>query len=220
MIHRPGKVIALFVLSLATLPAGAFAAAQSSCRLPARIEAAPCAKREASRGEAGDFDYYILSLSWSPAFCNSAAGRRHGTQCRDNRFGWVVHGLWPQYEKARGVTPPWPQYCASVAPLPAPLLRRHLCTLPDAQLMQCQWAKHGSCSGFSDPADYFAAIEALRSRFVLPEPSGSAADLSRAVAAANPGLRRSHVRVVRKDGRIAELRICLSRNLQQTVNCG
>ena len=58
------------------------------------------------KGEAGVFDYYVLALSWSPAFC---ADRRSGTenaQCGAGRaFGFIVHGLWPQYERG------WPERC-------------------------------------------------------------------------------------------------------------
>lgn len=210
--------LALALLLLAALPA----AAQQGCRLPAQIEVAPCPRSEAPRGAAGDFDYYILAMSWSPAFCDGdPGGAGSPTQCRDNSFGWIVHGLWPQYHKTRGIRPPWPQYCAAVQPVPAELLRRHLCTLPDPQLMQCQWAKHGSCGAFADSAGYFAAIEQIRRRFALPlpEPQMSSAALAAAVIAANPGLDRRHFRVVRRQGRIAELRFCLDRRLVATKPC-
>ncbi|HEX6956416.1 MAG TPA: hypothetical protein VF194_00385 [Ferrovibrio sp.] len=200
--------------------------AAPQCHLPERIAAAPCPHSAAPRGAAGDFDFYILSFSWSPAFCASGAGRRQldPTQCRDNDFGWVVHGLWPQYAKSRAAAagrraPSWPQYCRPVAPVPEPVLRRHLCTLPDPQLMQCEWARHGSCSDFAGPVAYFSAIERLKARFTLPAPAGGSKAFIAEILKANQGLARDALRVVRRDGQIRELQLCLSRDLERTRSC-
>lgn len=47
-------------------------------------------------------DYYMLALSWSPAFCEKQRAQ-YGNNLPDsaqyqcstkNQFGWVVHGLW------------------------------------------------------------------------------------------------------------------------------
>src|SRR3978361_730036 len=63
----------------------------------------------------GEFDFYVLSLSWSPSFCEQASERgnsgRSGAQCGGRPFSFVVHGLWPPYE--RGV----PVYCPRSAEL-------------------------------------------------------------------------------------------------------
>src|SRR3546814_6869806 len=111
----------------------------SSDLLPQQVPVQACNRHEAPRGQPGDFDFYLFSFSWSPAFCATAAGRRSALQCRDNHFGWVLHGLWPQYAASRGITPPWPQYCGPVAPVPEAVLRRHLCATPDPRLLQCEW---------------------------------------------------------------------------------
>ena len=47
----------------------------------------------------GQFDYYVLSLSWSPSFCETATGNARRQQCGARPFSFVVHGLWPQYER-------------------------------------------------------------------------------------------------------------------------
>ena len=48
-------------------------------------------------GEPGRFDYYAVALSWSPAFC---ATHDDPNQCASGRqAGFVLHGLWPQYEQ-------------------------------------------------------------------------------------------------------------------------
>ena len=57
-----------------------------------------------SQGQSGEFDFYVLSLSWSPTFCLTHPGNE---QCSGKGYGFVLHGLWPQY--ARGG---WPASCA------------------------------------------------------------------------------------------------------------
>src|SRR5262249_22498074 len=48
----------------------------------------------------GEFDYYVLSLSWSPSFCETAGGNNaRRLQCGGRPYSFVVHGLWPQYER-------------------------------------------------------------------------------------------------------------------------
>src|SRR4051794_20103111 len=63
----------------------------------------------------GEFDYYVLSRSWSPSFCEAAAergssGRSQQAQCGERPFSFVVHGLWPQYERG------FPEYCQRPSP--------------------------------------------------------------------------------------------------------
>lgn len=218
------KAIGGFLLLLLTaLPD--LAAAQPQCRLPDRITVAPCPNtgREEARGRKGDFDHYILSFSWSPAFCASPAGRHATLQCRDNRFGWVVHGLWPQYASRRAGQS-WPQYCGTVQPVSEPVLRQHLCASPDPRLMQCEWARHGSCSDFATPAEYFAAQSRLAESLILPapQPGQSARAFATALLVANPGrgLERRHVRVMGGgEAEIREIRICLERDLTRFRPC-
>lgn len=213
----------LLLLLLLALPEAA--AAQPQCRLPDRLTAAPCPNlgREEARGRKGDFDHYILSFSWSPAFCASPAGRRATMQCRDNQFGWIVHGLWPQYAERRAGQL-WPQYCEPVAPVPEPVLRRHLCASPDPRLMQCEWAKHGSCSDFATAEEYFTAQNRLAESLVLPAPQQgqSARSFAGAVVAANAerGLARQHLRVVEnREAEIREIRVCVERDLRRFRPC-
>lgn len=220
---RAKAIAGLLILLLAGLPDTG--AAQQNCRLPERITVAPCPDlaREEARGRKGEFDHYILSFSWSPAFCATGAGRRATMQCRDNRFGWIVHGLWPQYAERRAGQL-WPQYCGPVQPVPEPVLRRHLCASPDPRLMQCEWAKHGSCSDFATPEAYFAAQARVAETLVLPEPrpGQSARAFAAAVVAANTGkgLERRHLKVVQgRATEIREIRICLDRDLTRFRPC-
>ena len=50
---------------------------------------------------AGVFDYYLLALSWSPTFCLT---HQKDAQCSGKGYGFVLHGLWPQYTRGG-----WPQ---------------------------------------------------------------------------------------------------------------
>ncbi len=93
---------------------------------------------------------YILAASWSPEHCK-ISGNKGSMQCsgRNGRFGFVLHGLWP--EAAKG---PPPQWCAT-APRPSPdLIRRNLCMTPVPWLLEHEWAKHGSCM-VRKPETYF-----------------------------------------------------------------
>src|SRR5215469_12920657 len=72
----------------------------------------PAATQDRRHDEAGRFDFYLMSLSWSPSYCAAAheGGRSGGMQCRARPYSFVVHGLWPQYEKG------FPEYCKQPAP--------------------------------------------------------------------------------------------------------
>ena len=63
----------------------------------------------AAGGVAGAFDFYVLALSWSPTYCATDA-RPDPEQCDKAGQGFVVHGLWPQYEQG------YPVYCDSALP--------------------------------------------------------------------------------------------------------
>jgi ribonuclease T2 len=110
------------------------------------------------RGEPGKFDFYVLSLSWSPSFCEAEAGKR-GTeeQCRRGRpFAFVVHGLWPQHERG------FPRACVRPAPwVPEPLIRNSLDLMPARALILHEWREHGTCSGLA-PQAYFEAVRSAR----------------------------------------------------------
>ncbi len=98
--------------------------------------------------EPGQFDFYVLSLSWSPSFCAEAA-ERHATarpapQCGARPYSFVVHGLWPQYDKG------FPEYCQSRRRGSITASSRAMLDLmPAPHLIYNEWDKHGTCSGLS-----------------------------------------------------------------------
>lgn len=111
----------------------------------------------------GTFDYYALSLSWSPTYCGSDAGRDDHQQCGMGRaYAFVVHGLWPQYERG------WPQDCrASEKWVPDKLIDAMLDIMPSKKLIIHEWKKHGACSGLA-MRDYFTLTRALFGKLNIP----------------------------------------------------
>ncbi len=167
-------------------------------------------------GTAGDFDYYVLALSWSPNWCALEGDDRNSPQCDDAEdFGWTLHGLWPQYETG------WPEYCRTSFAAPT---RRQTDGMTDIMgtsgLAWHQWNKHGVCSGLSS-TDYFglarraydtvaipAAFRALTKQVTLP-----ASLIEQAFTDKNPNLDPNEVTVTCRSGYIQEVRICLTPDL-------
>jgi len=104
---------------------------------------------------------YTLAISWAPQYCHDHSREPSAAfQCGSgNRFGFTLHGLWPD-----GVGKDWPQYCKSTSLIPREVIAQHLCTTPSAQLMQHEWAKHGTCMAGMTPASYFAKSSGLYAR--------------------------------------------------------
>jgi ribonuclease T2 len=120
----------------------------------------PACDGAASRNVSGDFDFYALAMSWSPDFC-AGRGGNDSEQCGPGRnHGFVLHGLWPQYQKG------FPQYCSSV-PFPSQLKREFPGLFPNDRLYAHEWRRHGTCSGLS-PREYLAAAQKLKRAAPLP----------------------------------------------------
>lgn len=161
----------------------------------------------------GAFDYYVLSLSWSPTFCDKNA-EKSPEQCDGQRhYGFVVHGLWPQNEKG------WPEKCSTEA-LPEELKSSMLDLMPSAKLVGHEWEKHGTCSGL--PAkDYFALVRRafgavkLPADLVKPEKpvTTDLAGIEDRFLSVNPGLTRDGVSVQCKRT-VSEVRVCLDKELK------
>jgi len=157
---------------------------------------------------------YTLAISWSPEYCRSKKGSARDTfQCGGTRpkFGFTLHGLWPD-----GAGKEWPQYCRATAILPEPVIRANLCATPSAQLLQHEWAKHGTCMT-TQPADYFAQSTRLYRALRYPDMAAlsrrplTAGQFASAFAAANPGLRADMMRVTAdRRGWLDEVWLCLS----------
>ncbi|WP_274426803.1 ribonuclease T2 [Chelativorans sp. YIM 93263] len=169
--------------------------------------------------EPGNFDFYVLSLSWSPSYCaaegSDANPRQCGAQARP--YAFIVHGLWPQYENS------YPEFCPTHQPdrVPDRLVHEYLDIVPSAGLIGHQWRKHGSCSGLTQ-ADYLALLRKAREVVEIPSPYMRLTDATRVAPEnvetqfidANPGLPEDGVTVTCDRRFLREVRICMTRDLE------
>ena len=169
----------------------------------------------------GDFDYYVLTLSWSPSYCEEEGDRRKSEQCDGGRpYGFVAHGLWPQHEKG------WPEVCAVRARVPDRTVDKLLPIMPAKGLIYHQWKKHGTCSGLG-PRDYFDTTKAAYDSIVIPKEL-KALDRAlnidpRVIEAAfievNPEIDEDEIVIWCGRNRLREVRICLDKALNPR-RCG
>ena len=159
----------------------------------------------------GKFDYYVMSLSWSPTFCES---HKTNPQC-DKHFGFVLHGLWPQFQSGG-----YPQHCATSEQLTAEARPLGLKVFPTEDLMVHEWQTHGTCNG-SSALEYFKAAQTAHESIKVPpqlEPGGNkksmtAQQISKLVREANPAITAKSLALVCASKELAEVRICLSKDL-------
>ena len=172
--------------------------------------------------KAGEFDYYVLSLSWSPNWCAYEGDARDSEQC-DARHdhGWIMHGLWPQFHRG------FPSYCRTSERAPSRGMTADMADIMGTSgLAWHQWNKHGVCSGLSASAYYALSREAYASVVRPPvfrkldrEVKLPAAVVEEAFLKANPEMEPDGITITCRDGFIQEARICLSRDLNP-VPCG
>jgi ribonuclease T2 len=173
-----------------------------------------------SRGDhqAGEFDYYVMSLSWSPTYCASVGQREGGTQCNGPRpYAFVLHGLWPQYSRG------WPEFCETGSRpwVPENTISGMLDIMPSKKLIIHEYKKHGTCSGLS-PEAYFDVSRKLYDsvkipeRYRLPEQAlqVSPGEIVGDFVKANPDLKPEMIAVSCGGRRLRELRVCFGRDLK------
>lgn len=216
MIYR--ILLAVFIGSLSALPA----------KSQSNTAQSKAAQTGAQKGAMpGQFDFYVLALSWSPAYCADGGAARSPEQCAPGAGkGFVVHGLWPQFEKG------YPLSCPSERKdLPKTALEKAALLYPDAKLASSEWQRHGTCTGL-EPQAYLDAVAHARSRITLPSlfvEKKSAADvapasvapasLEKAFAESNPGLDPSMIGVSCRKGQLREIRICFTKDLTGFRTC-
>jgi ribonuclease T2 len=160
----------------------------------------------------GEFDFYVLSLSWSPSYCETAE-RPDPTQCGVGGKGFVIHGLWPQYERG------YPEYCADTPRLPRSIVAG-IGDLMSPGLAEYQWKKHGVCVGVR-PERYFDLVRRAYQAVDIPdeyeplrtEVETTPADVEQDFIVANPGLSERGIAVSCNRAGAVEVRICLTKRL-------
>ncbi|MDB5682387.1 MAG: ribonuclease [Sphingomonas bacterium] len=212
-----GSDLRRLIGALALIAPAPLLAEDAACNIPARLSRpAPEGPTAREPRRFVPIARYTLALAWSPEYCRMrAASARDRVQCGgENAFGFTLHGLWPD-----GPGKIWPQYCRPAALLPEGVIRRNLCATPSPQLLQHEWAKHGTCMT-SDPARYFATASRLYRRVRSPDMAAlsrgalTAAGFRRAFARANPGTRPDMIRLgVNARGWLEEVWLCLGTDL-------
>jgi ribonuclease T2 len=179
-----------------------------------------CATPGLARNEAGDFNYYMLVLSWSPTYCETQGeqGRDGGQQCTGSRpYAFVLHGLWPQYEDG------WPENCPvrDKPWVPNELVNKMLDIMPSRSLIIHEFKKHGICTGLPAEA-YFDTARKLYQSIKIPQkystPGESLliapSELTQDFTAANPELQSAMMSVSCNHNKLKDIRLCFSRELK------
>jgi ribonuclease T2 len=216
---RRKRLTLAFVLAAAIAPAGT-ALAQPACSPPSDL--APAASRPPPANEVQKgvvTAYYLLSLNWTPEWCrtNGQGITAQKMEC-GHPFGFTLHGLWPD-----GAAPPYPRYCNRVGRLDAAMVKRMYCRTPSPELLQHEWAAHGSC-GWTRSEAYFGQASTLYDRIVMPRIETIAPDaltagaVRQAFTARNPWLDKDAVYVqLDHSQRLTEVRICYDLKYKATA---
>lgn len=170
----------------------------------------------------GQFDYYVMSLSWSANWCALTGDAQRSDQCDPRHdHGWILHGLWPQFHRG------FPSFCRTIERPPSRGMTSGMADIMGTGgLAWHQWKKHGTCTGLS-ARDYYAlsrrayglvnrpaVFRKLDKTVKLP-----AKVVEEAFLKANPGWEPDMLTITCKHGHIQEARLCLSRDLEP-VPCG
>jgi ribonuclease T2 len=213
--HRLGRAVPdVLALALSLVFGFSLFATVAAAQKPAPSQSAATDRRQNAPGQ---FDFYVLALSWSPSYCAGAAerapDRKPGLQCGGRPFAFVVHGLWPQYEHG------FASYCQ----VPAPKLDRAeigsvLDMMPSPGLVMHEWDRHGTCSGLTAAA-YFETVRKARAVVKIPPDYLDLAapiavtpdEIAAAFVKVNPGLKRADMAVACDKTRLTEVRICIDK---------
>jgi ribonuclease T2 len=189
----------------------------------------PAGAKVVTGAKPGEYDYLVLSLSWSPTWCTTRSGKANKIECGDKKYGFVLHGLWPQYQNGG-----YPKMCALPTPLPEGAMGATESVMPNHRLAEHEWQLHGTCFG-GDAKAFFARAKAAWDRIKIPTDyqtatqtrSITADKVRQAFLAANPGMvgtgiavscRKPRVKGAAADHpaqpQLTEVRICLDKDLK------
>ncbi len=211
-------ILGLVAVLAAAAPAQAAPSeAQGGAQVGAQTAGAQAGLQDKRQNTPGEFDFYVLALSWAPSYCaersERATSRRPDPEC-NRPLAFVVHGLWPQYEQG------FPAYCQVPAPrLDRAQVSRALDVMPSPSLIFREWQRHGTCSGLAAGA-YFETVREARAVVKIPQAyldlatpvSVTPADVADAFVKANAGLAREDMAVACDKTRLTEVRLCLGKD--------
>ena len=159
----------------------------------------------------------IRDSSWNASWCEREGDARGADQCDPKHdHGFTLHGLWPQSEQG------WPSYCRTSERDPSRRMSGDMADIMGSSgLAWYQWKKHGRCSGLSGE-DFYSLSRLAYSKVNRPDilrrlPRDM--DLppkvvEEAFLEVNPDMEADGVTVACRGGYIAEVRICLTRDLK------
>jgi ribonuclease T2 len=168
-------------------------------------------KHRHAASSAGEFDYYLLALSWAPNYCAEHPSD-HSSECMGHAT-FVLHGLWPQAAKG---APPMDCDGGRVS---SATVDHMLQFMPSRGLIQHEWSKHGTCSGLSAD-NYFRGVERAFTSVQVPDAyrhlthdaNVSLRELEQSFATAN-GAPPQAFRTSCHSGELVGLEICLDKDL-------
>lgn len=164
-------------------------------------------------GTPGDFDFYLLTLSWSPEFC---ATHSSAAECALHA-GFVLHGLWPQNTDAS-----YPEHCSD-APGPSNP-SQYSDIFPDPGLLQHEWTTHGTCSGLAPDSYFQLARRAFQSvhtpadlNNLTQQTSEPPATILADFSSINPGIPQSSLALSCGNNYLTAVQACLDKNLNAII---
>lgn len=173
-----------------------------------------------AKGTVGEYDYYVMALSWSPTFCSTHPDEDE--QCGRKGYGFILHGLWPQYQNGGG-----PERCVSDEDDPdRKTVNAALAFMPSRRLIDHEWRAHGVCTGlgaekYFDLADRAFASLTVPSALKAPPASlqMSGNELRAALKQVNPTLSDNMLNLHCSQGELVEVRVCVDRDARLRA-CG
>ena len=187
--------------------------ASSTPDSPDTSPAEPGARRRGNHSRAdqqpGVFDFYLLTLSWSPEFCATHPGK---PECAAHP-GFVLHGLWPQNNDGT-----YPENCSN-APGPSDP-GAYADILPDAGLLAHEWQTHGTCSGLA-PDRYFSSARNALHEVTIPaafsqltqQTSQTPATILAGFSQANPSFPAASLALSCGNNYLTAVEVCLNKSL-------
>ena len=168
--------------------------------------------RQQASDTPGAFDFYLLTLSWSPEFCYS---HPTATECAQHPT-FVLHGLWPQNTDGS-----YPEHCSD-APGPANP-SQYSDIFPDQGLLAHEWQTHGTCSGLAPDAYFQLARRAFQSVHIPQQLAGVTHQISLTpdailndFAQSNPAVPTSDMALSCGSNFLSAVQVCLDKNLNAT----
>ena len=158
----------------------------------------------------GQFDFYLLNLSWSPEFCHGHPG---ATECAQHR-AFTLHGLWPQNDAGS-----YPEECSDAPGPERPSVYGDI--YPDPALLQHEWQMHGTCSGLG-PDQFFALARRAAQTIHIPaelthltqQTAVTPAQMSALFTRYNPTIPASSFAITCGNNYLTAVEVCLDKNLR------